>query len=93
MSLLGYFWLFNTLNILDGLLTILGIEMGIFKEANLIVIFYIEKLGLYWGMFLVKSAAFAVSLLMYHFRSKFGLMLIAVLYAPVVAYQIFLLAR
>lgn len=88
MSLLAYFWLFNILNILDGLFTVWGIELGIFEEANWTVLFFIERLGLYWGMFSIKLVAFLASLAMYNFKSRTGFVLMTIPYVLMVAYQV-----
>jgi len=88
MSLLGYFWLFNTLNILDGLLTIWGIELGVFSERNHALLFYVDKLGLNSGMFFIKFIGFALSLLLYRRKSKLGFFMIIVPYAVMVCFQI-----
>ena len=88
MSILGYFWLFNVLNILDGMLTVWGIEWGIFEEANWIVLFYIERLGLYWGMFSVKLIAFLASLILYYLKFKLSFVLIIIPYGLAVTYQV-----
>ena len=60
MSLLGYFWLLNGLNFLDGFLTVMGIEMGILYEWNPAVRFLIEKFGLHGGIFIAKASAFVL---------------------------------
>lgn len=93
MSLLGYFWLFNILNILDGLFTVWGIELGIFEEANWIVLFFIERFGLYWGMFSIKLVAFLASLMMYYLKSKLVFILIIIPYCLVVIYLVISIIR
>lgn len=81
MSLLGYFWLFNTLNILDGLLTIMGIEARVLYEINPVVRYFIEVFGLYWGVSLAKVGAFFAGLLLYYFKSRRALIILTMLYA------------
>ena len=65
MSLLGYFWLLNSLNFLDGFLTLLGIEMGVFYEGNPVVNFFIDNFGLSRGMFIVKTGMFILTAVMF----------------------------
>ena len=65
MSLLGYFWLLNSLNFLDGFLTLLGIEMGVFYEGNPVVNFFLDNLGLSRGMFIVKTGMFILTAVMF----------------------------
>ena len=68
MSLLGYFWLLNSLNFLDGFLTLLGIEMGVFYEGNPVVDFFLDNFGLNGGMFIVKAGVFVLTAVMFKLR-------------------------
>lgn len=68
MSLLGYFWLLNSLNFLDAFVTVLGIEMDILYERNPVVNLFIDNFGLGRGMFIVKAGMFILTAIMFKFH-------------------------
>lgn len=68
MSLLGYFWLLNSLSFIDGFITILGIKMGVLYEWNPIVSFFLNNFGPHGGMFIVKAGVLILSVVVFKLR-------------------------
>ncbi len=65
MSLFGYFWLLNSLNFLDGFITVLGIEMDVFYEGNPVVVFFLDNFGLNSGMVILKAGVLILTAVMF----------------------------
>ncbi|MBI2068656.1 MAG: hypothetical protein HYT67_00910 [Candidatus Yanofskybacteria bacterium] len=99
MSLLGYFWLLNSLNFLDAFVTVLGIEMDVFYESNSVVNFFLDNFGLNNGMFIVKAGVFvltAVMLKLHQPGSNFVrncYIALIVFYSTVISYTMILIIK
>ena len=89
--------LFIIFNILDGLITIYGIKVGQFYEANPLVAVVMAKVGLLWAFILMKGLSCIGGLFIFFrigrvsFASSALLFSTAVMFS-VVVYSIFLLA-
>ena len=99
MSLLGYLWLLNSLNFLDGFLTLLGIEMDILYERNPVVNFFLDNFGFNSGMFIVKAGVFVLTAVMFKLHkpgSNFvrnSYIALIVFYSAVISYTTTLIIR